>query len=72
MGRHRTLIALGAAMHLTFGTIPSPDDGMDVEGALLATLACVAVGAAFSMLMVIMRTLLGKAMDMQTELAEVI
>ncbi|MFF3096498.1 DUF2975 domain-containing protein [Streptomyces cyaneofuscatus] len=67
-----TLIALGAAVHLTFDTIPSPDDGMDAEGALLAALACVAVGAAFSMLMVIMRTLLGKAMDMRTELAEVI
>ncbi|MEU0355587.1 DUF2975 domain-containing protein [Streptomyces cyaneofuscatus] len=67
-----TLIALGAAVHLTFDTIPSPDDGMAAEGALLAALACVAVGAAFSMLMVIMRTLLGKAMDMRTELAEVI
>ncbi|MET9097253.1 DUF2975 domain-containing protein [Streptomyces cyaneofuscatus] len=67
-----TLIALGAAVHLTLDTIPSPDDGMAVEGALLAALACVAAGAAFSMLMVIMRTLLGKAMDMRTELAEVI
>ncbi len=67
-----TLIALGAAVHLTLDTIPSPDDGMAVEGALLAALACAAVGAAFSMLMVIMRTLLGKAMDMRTELAEVI
>ncbi|MFJ8847179.1 DUF2975 domain-containing protein [Streptomyces cyaneofuscatus] len=67
-----TLIALGAAVHLTLDTIPSPDDGMAVEGALLAALACVVVGAAFSMLMVIMRTLLGKAMDMRTELAEVI
>lgn len=67
-----TVIALAAAMHLIFDTIPSPDDGMAVEGALLAALACVAVGAAFSMLMVIMRTLLGKAMDMRTELAEVI
>ncbi|ARF73179.1 hypothetical protein B7C62_13545 [Kitasatospora albolonga] len=67
-----TVIALGAAVHLTFATIPSPDDGMDAEGALLAALACVAVGAAFSMLVVIMRTLLGKATEMQTELAEVI
>lgn len=67
-----TVIALAAAVHLTLDTIPSPDDGMDVEGALLAALACGAVGAAFCMLMVIMRTLLGKAMDMRTELAEVI
>ncbi|MEW1614803.1 MULTISPECIES: DUF2975 domain-containing protein [unclassified Streptomyces] len=67
-----TLIALGAAVHLTLDTIPSPDDGMDVEGALLAALACVAVGAAFAMLMVIMRTLLGKATALRTELAEVI
>ncbi|MFJ9620736.1 DUF2975 domain-containing protein [Streptomyces sp. NPDC101181] len=67
-----TGIALGASVHLTFDTIPSPDDGMNAEGALLAALACVAVGAAFSMLMVIMRTLLGKAMDMRSELAEVI
>ncbi|MFE7484427.1 DUF2975 domain-containing protein [Streptomyces sp. NPDC057552] len=67
-----TVIALAAAVHLTFDTIPSPDDGMDAEGALLAALACAAVGAAFSMLVVIMRTLLGKATEMQTELAEVI
>ncbi|MFB8104970.1 DUF2975 domain-containing protein [Streptomyces sp. NPDC056007] len=67
-----TVIALGAAVHLAFDAIPSPDDGMNVEGALLAALACGAVGAAFSMLMVIMRTLLGKAMDMRSELAEVI
>ncbi|MFJ9328688.1 DUF2975 domain-containing protein [Streptomyces sp. NPDC101230] len=67
-----TVIALGAAVHLAFNAIPSPDDGMNVEGALLAALACGAVGAAFSMLMVIMRTLLGKAMDMRSELAEVI
>ncbi|WP_345982385.1 DUF2975 domain-containing protein [Streptomyces sp. DSS69] len=67
-----TVIALGAAVHLAFDAIPSPDDGMNVEGALLAALACGAVGAPFSMLMVIMRTLLGKAMDMRSELAEVI
>ncbi len=67
-----TVIALVAAVHLTFDTVPSPDDGMNAEGGLLAALACVAVGAAFSMLMVIMRTLLGRAMDMRSELAEVI
>ncbi|WP_411082711.1 DUF2975 domain-containing protein [Streptomyces sp. cmx-18-6] len=67
-----TLIVLAAATHLTLDTVPSPDDGMDVESALFTASACVAVGAAFAMLMVIMRTLLGKAMDMRTELSEVI
>lgn len=67
-----TLIVLAVATHLALDTIPSPDDGMDVESALLAALVCGTVGAAFTLLMVLMRTLLAKAMDMQTELSEVV
>ncbi|GAB2809463.1 DUF2975 domain-containing protein [Streptomyces daliensis] len=67
-----TLLALGVTGHLAVATIPSPDDGMDVMSALAAATACVAVGAAFAMLVVIMRGLLRKATDLQTEMAEVV
>ncbi|MEU1280899.1 DUF2975 domain-containing protein [Streptomyces sp. NPDC005805] len=67
-----TLVALAASAHLTFATIPSPDDGMDVESALLGALACVAAGAAFCLLMVVMRSLLGKATGMRAELSAVV
>ncbi|MGW7517680.1 DUF2975 domain-containing protein [Streptomyces sp. NPDC054796] len=67
-----TLLALGVTGHLAVATIPSPDDGMDIMSALAAATACVAVGAAFAMLVVIMRGLLRKATDLQTEMAEVV
>ncbi|MET9759321.1 DUF2975 domain-containing protein [Streptomyces sp. NPDC006372] len=67
-----TLLALGVAGHLAVAPIPSPDDGMDVESALATATACVAVGAAFAMLMVVMRSLLRKATNLQSELAEVV
>lgn len=67
-----TLLAFGVAVHLAVAEIPSPDDGMQVLGALGAALACVGVGAAFAMLVVVMRGLLGKATALRSELAEVV
>lgn len=45
---------------------------MDVEAALGAAAASAAVGAAFAMLVVIMRGLLRKATRLQTEMAQVV
>lgn len=67
-----TLLALGVAGHLLLADIPSPDDGMEIEGALAAATVCVVVGAAFAMLMVIMRGLLRKATVLRAEMAEVV
>ncbi|MGW3954433.1 DUF2975 domain-containing protein [Streptomyces sp. NPDC004752] len=67
-----TLLAVGVTGHLALAAIPSPDDGMELIGALGAAMACVGVGTAFAMLVVIMRSLLRKATDLQTEIAEVI
>ncbi|MEU4983012.1 DUF2975 domain-containing protein [Streptomyces sp. NPDC021969] len=67
-----TLLAFGVAVHLAVAEIPSPDDGMQVLGALGAAVACVGVGAAFAMLVVVMRGLLGKATALRSELAEVV
>ncbi|MFF3843715.1 DUF2975 domain-containing protein [Streptomyces sp. NPDC002328] len=67
-----TVLALGVAGHLALAEIPSPGDGMDVEGALAAATAGLGVAAAFAMLMVIMRSLLHKATDLQAEIAEVV
>ncbi|GGS60030.1 hypothetical protein GCM10010270_33460 [Streptomyces violaceus] len=67
-----TVLALGVAGHLALAEIPSLDDGMDVESALVAATAGVAVGAAFAMLMVVMRSLLRKATSLQSEMAEVV
>ncbi|MEU9499027.1 DUF2975 domain-containing protein [Streptomyces sp. NPDC048196] len=67
-----TLLALGVTGHLALADIPSPDDGMAVLGALAAALAGVGVGAAFAMLVVILRGLLRKATDLRAEMAEVV
>lgn len=67
-----TLLALGAAAHLALAEIPSPDGGMDVVSALAAAITAAGVGAAFAMLIVIMRSLLRKAAALQSEMAEVI
>ncbi|GAA0461577.1 hypothetical protein [Streptomyces olivaceiscleroticus] len=45
---------------------------MEVIGALGAAMVCVAVGAAFAMLVVLLRSLLRKATYLQSEIAEVI
>ncbi|BET52474.1 DUF2975 domain-containing protein [Streptomyces tendae] len=67
-----TLLAFGVAVHLAVAEIPSPDDGMQVLGALGAAVACAGAGAAFAMLVVVMRGLLGKATALRSELAEVV
>ncbi|MGA4948169.1 DUF2975 domain-containing protein [Streptomyces lydicamycinicus] len=67
-----TLLAIGVTGHLALTDIPSPSDGMEVLGALAAATASVGVGAAFAMLIVIMRSLLHKATELQTEIAEVV
>ncbi|QGV82290.1 DUF2975 domain-containing protein [Streptomyces ficellus] len=64
-----TLLALGVSGHLALADIPSPDDGMDVLGALAAALVAVGVGASFAMLMVIARGLLRKATALQTRVS---
>ncbi|MFK8850620.1 hypothetical protein [Streptomyces sp. Ac-502] len=45
---------------------------MDVVGALAAATVAVGVGAAFAMLVVVLRSLLRKATDLQSEMAEVV
>ncbi|MFF3484671.1 DUF2975 domain-containing protein [Streptomyces sp. NPDC002701] len=67
-----TLLAAGVAGHLAVADIPSPDDGMELIGAFGAAMATVGVGVAFAMLTVIMRGLLRKATDLQTEIAAVV
>ncbi|WP_335936508.1 DUF2975 domain-containing protein [Streptomyces sp. PTD5-9] len=68
-----TLLALGVTGHLALAEIPTPDDdNMAVISALAAALASVGVGVAFIMLVVVMRGLLRKATDLETEIAEVV
>ncbi|WP_051392765.1 DUF2975 domain-containing protein [Glycomyces arizonensis] len=67
-----TLLALGVCVHLFVGDIPSPADGMELLGALGGSVVCVVVGVAFIMFMLIMRGLLRKATDLETEMAEVV
>ncbi|WP_436735733.1 DUF2975 domain-containing protein [Streptomyces sp. BBFR102] len=67
-----TLLAAGVAAHLAVAEIPSANGGMDVESALMAAATAAAAGAAFAMLTVIMRSLLRKATELQTEMAGVI
>jgi hypothetical protein len=67
-----TLLALGVACHLAVAEIPAPDDGMQMLGALGAAVACVGVGAAFALLVVVLRGLLSKATALRSELAEVV
>ncbi|MYS69852.1 DUF2975 domain-containing protein [Streptomyces sp. SID5926] len=67
-----TLLAFGVAVHLAVAEIPTPGDGMRTLGALGAAVACVGAGAAFAMLVVVMRGLLGKATALRGELARVV
>ncbi|MFD5279377.1 DUF2975 domain-containing protein [Streptomyces rubrogriseus] len=67
-----TLLAFGVAVHLAVAEIPTSDDGMQTLGALGAAVACVGAGAAFAMLVVVMRGLLGKATALRGELARVV
>ncbi|MER5963344.1 DUF2975 domain-containing protein [Streptomyces sp. NPDC002057] len=67
-----TLLALAVTCHLTLADIPSPEDGMELLGALAAAAATTGVGACLVMLIAVMRGLLGKAATMRSELAEVV
>ncbi|MFJ3233934.1 DUF2975 domain-containing protein [Streptomyces sp. NPDC086787] len=67
-----TLLSVGVTGHLALAHIPSPDDGMELIGALAAAAACAGAGAAFAMLVVVMRGLLRKATGLQTEMAGVV
>ncbi|GAA2585908.1 MULTISPECIES: DUF2975 domain-containing protein [Streptomyces] len=67
-----TLLAFGVAVHLAVAEIPSPADGMELIGALGAAVTCVGVGAAFTLLVVVMRGLLRKATRLRTEMAGVV
>jgi len=63
-----TLLSLGVVVHLMFTSMPN----MIFFGAWLFAIACAAVGASFAMLMVVVRGLLRKATDLETEMAEVV
>jgi len=67
-----TLLAAGVAGHLFFFSVPEPDDGMASLSALGAAVLSVGMGTAFAMLLVIVRGLLRKATDLETEMAEVV
>lgn len=64
-----TLLALGVAAHLTLADIPSPGDGMQIIAAAGGALAGAATGAAFAMLMAIIRGLFRKATGLRTATA---
>ena len=66
-----TVLAIGVIGRIVLAEIPSPDDGVQVISALVAATATVGVGVAFVMLVVV-RSLLRKATDLQTEIAEVV
>jgi hypothetical protein len=67
-----TLLALGVAVHLTVASAPAQVDDMNLVSMWLFAIACVGVGACFAMLMVVMRGLLRKATNLETEMAEVV
>lgn len=67
-----TVLALGVTGHLALTDVPTPDDGMEVIGALGAATVSVGIGVAFVLLVAVMRSLLRKATDLQTEIAEVV
>lgn len=68
-----TLLSLGVIGHLMFAGVPEPP-GQDMAAlsALGAAMVCTWVGAAFAMLVTILRGLLRKAADLQAEMAEVV
>lgn len=63
-----TLLAFGTAVHLMF----APMSEMDFLGLWLPTVACTGAGVCFILLMAVMRGLLRKATDLETEMAEVV
>lgn len=67
-----SLLTGGVTAHLLFAEIPSPDDGMELLGALGAAVVTTAGGVAFALLLVLMRGLLSKATRLQAEMSEVV
>ncbi|MGW9350506.1 DUF2975 domain-containing protein [Nocardiopsis flavescens] len=67
-----SLLTGGVTVHLLFAEIPSPDDGMELLGALGAAVVTTAGGVAFALLLVLMRGLLSKATRLQAEMSEVV
>jgi hypothetical protein len=67
-----TLLAAGMFCYVFVAGSNSTADEMPLLGALGSLIACGGAGAAFGMLMLIMRGLLRKATEMKTEMAEVI
>lgn len=68
-----SLITAGVTGHLLVDSnIPSPADGMELIGALGAAVVTTAGGVGFALLLILMRGLLRKAADLQTEMSEVV
>lgn len=67
-----TLLTAGVAVHLAVGDIPTPNGNMQLVGALGSAVVTAGGGAAFAMLLVLMRGLLRKATDLQTEMSAVV
>ncbi|MFC3998137.1 DUF2975 domain-containing protein [Nocardiopsis sediminis] len=67
-----TLLTAGVAVHLTVGDVPSANGAMGAVGAMGTAVVLTGTGAAVAMLLFLMRGLLRKAMDLQTEMAEVV
>lgn len=66
-------LAFGVALHLTFGSMPfARDYSMDALSLWGGSIVCVGVGLAFATFMVVMRGLLRKATDLESEMAEVV
>lgn len=67
-----TLLMAGITTHLLVTDMPFANGNMEAVGALGAAFMATAMGAAFAMLIVLMRGLLRKATDLQTEVSEVV
>lgn len=67
-----TLLAFATVLHLAFAPVPAKYDNMEIVSLWLGSIVCVGVGVAFMMLMVVMRGLLRKATNLETEMAEVV
>jgi hypothetical protein len=66
------LLSLAAGVNISVAFAGGGSDNFRVIAVWLAALAGIAVGTCFAMLMVVMRGLLRKAADLETEMAEVV
>lgn len=66
-----TLITAGATVHIAFGDIPFPNN-MQAIGALGYAFVTTFAGVALTMFLMLMRSLLRKATDLQAEMSEVV